>query len=402
MLTNGDAIKGTGCDASGQVVFPLALSQVLASDALQTLIEEGRCSRRISPEGRFNPTLSDLVQPIDIHLGLSGDSTRQLPNMDGYPQRSLSNAMNYMDGLRDRGIRKMLDDDKVINSANPLGVLQRHGAAIAEIRERFPKNSMEITVDPFNEALNTNGTWGVVRDGKLDFELSATLLVNLADVYAAAGCDYLLTLGRMEHEVSLVSKAIDLGKYDTKVASFSTNVETTNAYAYLPDSVAGRNTGQKILNGNIHEMLLRAIVDIHQGSRYVIVKPAENTYLISELARLLGDGSHLENFLNDPNVIGLSRGSAATGRVIQEVRDDIGAFAEKARDVQLGTYTVSGTYFSDTQLLARKGPGFTREVLEERFANILASGYAHSGRVNVIDRNASWFAGQTVSSEGVH
>lgn len=375
--------------------FPIEIADIIPSSEFEVLPKNGLCTRRTLTKPLLAPRKSDFVQPIDINLGLTGDTIKAIPNMEQYPQRSLENAIRYIEELQTNNIGRVFlrifDTEKLNETSDPKGALTRRYQTVKDIRASFPKSELEITVDPFNDALNVDGTWGVLRQGTLNYLDTATLFINIIDTAARGGADYVLTLGRIEHEVSLASRTLNKFGYDTKVASFSTNVETTNAYAYLPDKLAGRDTGQKILNGNISEMLLRSLIDIDTGSRFVIIKPAENTYVLNELSHLMQNASMLEMFLHSNEVSNLCGLNPILNEAVKKLLKTE-EFLTKAADTKLGAYTVSGTYYNDRLLLERKGAEFTKEVLTERFTNLIASTHQLGiRRPSLIDRNSMWY-----------
>jgi delta-aminolevulinic acid dehydratase/porphobilinogen synthase len=344
------------------------------------------CSKTIfdSPEVELAPGI--FCQPIDIGIDLQGNQTIPIQNMDQYPFRSQENAKDHIAGLLELGIRSvMIRMDSPAAYPSTRKLLERQAAIIKGLREAFPE--LSIIVDPFSVALNQDKTWGVLKDGKLDYEATATLFGDISETFTQSDASYVLTLGRFEREVAVAKQAVSGA---TKVSSFSTNTETTNAYVYS-DHGAYALTKQKILVSNFQEMIFRALVDTFEGSEMVIVKPAENLHVLEKLTMLLSHPDLLTEFLKKPRVIAMANTSKYLKSVHGSMLADQQGFLSKAKHTRIAAYTVSGTYFMDMQTLRRKGSYFLTSVLHERFSNIAAVLDEASHPSLIIDRNAAWY-----------
>lgn len=87
----------------------------------------------------------------------------------------------------------------------------------------------------------------------------------------------IVTLGRLPREVEHTRSGIASVDGSTRIHSFSQNSETSTAYVYLPPE--HRDTGQKILPGNLPEMTLWALLDVFQGTHVSVTKPLENFHV---------------------------------------------------------------------------------------------------------------------------
>jgi len=347
------------------------------------------CSKTIfdSPEVELTPDM--FCQPIDIGIDLQGDQTLPVQNMDRYPFRSLENAKSHIAELLELGIQSvMIRMDSPDAYASTTALLKRQTQIIKELRSAYPE--LGIIVDPFSVALNHDKTWGVIKNGKLNYDATAALFGGISKTFTQAGASYVLTLGRFEREVAVAKQAVS---GTTKVSSFSTNTETTNAYVYS-DHGAYALTRQKILVSNFQEMVFRALIDIFEGSEMVIVKPAENLHVLEKITMLLSHPGLLTEFLKKPHVIAM----AGTSEYLKDIHHSMltGAqkFSSKINQTRLAAYTVSGTYFMDMQTLKRKGSYFLSSVLHERFSNIAAVLQESAQPGLIIDRNAMWYVQQ--------
>jgi len=366
------------------------LTDLYSKEELASL-QELHCSKTMHSVAEVTLLPGDFCQPLDIAIDLPGNRTIAMPNMDNYPMRSLENASGYIQELLAAGIEAVMlrmDAPQIVGDTH--AILARQADVLRTLRGRFNPEVLTIIVDPFSVALNSDKTWGVQTGGKLDYIATAELFAELTQTFAAAGASYVLTLGRFEREADVAARSIKATSATSLVSSFSTNTETTNAYVYA-DHGAYAMTKQKILVSNSSEMVLRALVDIYEGSRMVIVKPAENLHILERITRLLYSPAALEAFLRSSEVDACAGISPYVQRVRMQILEDIDRFAAIATQARLGAYTVSGTYFMDTQTLARKGTAFLASVLYERFCNIKSVLRQRADNGLIIDRNAHWY-----------
>jgi delta-aminolevulinic acid dehydratase/porphobilinogen synthase len=349
------------------------------------------CSKTIShqPELELKPSL--FCQPIDIAIDLKGNATQPIANMANYPMRSAQNTLEHIAELLEIGIRAVMvrmDSPSAYGSYEK--ILKRQATIIAQIRRQFSHKELTIIVDPFSVALNPDKTWGVQTEVGLDYLKTVELFAHITEVFTKAGGDYILTLGRFEREVDVASRMLDQTQSSTQVASFSTNTETTNAYVYA-DHGAYAVTKQKILVSNYQEMVFRAIVDLYEGSRLIIVKPAENLHVLEKVTTLLRHPELLKEFLGSKRVRAMTHQSIYLEHIRKGILKDVGGFVDRAANTGLGAYTVSGTYFMDMQTLDRKGNPFLTSLLYERFCNIMSVLNDWQNQKLIVDRNAYWF-----------
>jgi porphobilinogen synthase len=332
-----------------------------------------------------------FCQPIDIGIDLLDQQIRAINSMEDYPVRSEQNAILHIHDLLKYGIQTvMLRMDAPKTFSDHTALLDRQADILKNLRAHFPSDQLTVIADPFSVALNQDRTWGVHTDGKLDYDKTAKLFAQIATTFNQAGADYILALGRFEREVAVAQEALGEHHASTsRIASFSTNTETTNAYVYA-DHDTYKTTGQKILVSNINEMVFRALVDIYEGTQLVVIKPSENLHVIERLRTLLTHPQLLARFLQSDLVVSMLT-NPHLKHVHAAIIDDVEGFLAESRRCALGAYTVSGTYFTDMQTLRRKGDAFLQSVLYERFCNIAATLQEWPGGQFIVDRNAFRF-----------
>lgn len=376
-------------------------------------------SRRLLQEDEFHLRSEDLVQVIDIDLSLSGNETKDLKNMPGYPVRSLDNALGFISELSDKGMHRVAvrmggskqSEKSGDYSFDPLfiGTESKYRAlyhdhvfderavtdqfeAYARIRAEYASGTLEIVADPFGIAPNPNGSWGLPNASNAGIDVAATnkLTRRVAEGYAAVGVDGMLTMGRISGEVAASAGLPEYPAFRT--LSFSQNMESKTAYIYLDEIDSRRDTGQKILPGNLSEMKLRTILDIHEGADVIVVKPAESYHLVLFTAQLLSNEIDTKSFLSSDVVTRMAAASATVRHAVDQIIDDMPTFEGKLARARVGTYSVSGSYYLAKLLNEAKGDEFEYNyVIESWKAARSAAGENYFGS---IDRNALWLLNQ--------
>jgi porphobilinogen synthase len=376
--------------------------------------------RRIIKESECILTAKDFTQTIDVDLTLKEDTTKDLPNMPDYKVRSLQNAINYIHELKSKGINSVVirmgssvnNNENSVYSFDPLFIgteekynnlynpaietpvykfLEAQNKAYKLIRNEFPKGDLHIIGDPFGIAPNKNGGWGIQdENGQLDYDRTADIIKRIAKSYSESNLDGVLTLGRIYREVKLTREALDELKSQTKIYSFSQNIESKTAYIYLDNINNRRDTRQKIIPGNITEMALHTLLDIYEGTNVVVVKPTESFHAIYMTNQFITNKMSIVDFLNTDNVKRIILNNKNLSLILNDILENVDSFFENVcKNVKIATYTVSGSYYLQKLLEQAKGENFTYNVLAETFKNAKSSaGYKFT---TIMDRNASWY-----------
>lgn len=366
------------------------LNSLYTANEIGVLAKLTNTTRRLSNEDEITITTDHLCQSIDVDIYMEGNTTKEMKNMKDYPYRSIENAIQYISLVKESGIQSVLLH--LIGNAygeDPYKVLQDHVNAIKTIRNKFPKGELNITIDPFMTAFNKDGSWGIKdTTGKLKYLESMDLLASIATAYSLAGADGIITLGRIEGEVEVTKKALEKIHSVMKIKAFSQNTETTNAYMYLENLPDQLETGQKILVGNLTEMNIRTIMDIHEGADVIIVKPIENFHLITLTLEFISNINTVEMFLNSSKVRELLEANPFVQAKVNEILSDLESFEVKSSQVQIGAYSVSGTYFIHKSFEKEKGGRFSLGLMDELLKNAISA--AGNRLDTILDRNALW------------
>jgi delta-aminolevulinic acid dehydratase/porphobilinogen synthase len=348
-------------------------------------------SRRLSDESEVELKPTQFGQPVDIELALE-HGERALPNMPGYPRRSVDAALGYIHYCFGIGLRTFLvrivdggDQARDTSFSACLKRLERQCKVVQLLRDAFPEALFYI--DPFGLALGEDDQWGATTGkGVISLDLTERMFTQAVQGYATAGASYILTLGRFAKEVLVARRTLDHMGSATKICCFSTNTETTQAYAYLSQQSCYHDSQQKVLPQNVGEMILWGLVDIACGANQIIIKPSDNLHVLLVLMQLAQCPKTRKKFFELPTIQDLLRKS----EFVEEVAGKLLAKPEPLV-AEWGSYAISGIYAQDMVIRERKGEAFLLTVLFERFVQISSTAAQGAGEVTIFDRNAAIF-----------
>jgi delta-aminolevulinic acid dehydratase/porphobilinogen synthase len=346
--------------------------------------------RRLSHTPEVRVDRSWLCQSLHVDR-LDGDPRLLLGDeSEGYCMHSVESAKRVLEQLAEVGVHRVYLNPGAgpQDPRTPKDRVDGFVQLVAAVR-RAAGPGLELVVDPANLCMGSDLRWGVRRDdGEIDVEATLALLGRAALEFSEAGADGLLTIGRINCEVEVVSAALARASRRCRILSFSTNSETTSAYfeATRHDITRSR-TGQKILVGNGNEMIVRGLCDFGEGSDVIVQKPVEAFH------ELLAFGLLASRQLSVAALVEGTPGVAALLEANPWIRPafERGAFelVRGQRPLRTGTYEVSGTYCT-TRLLARSyGEDLAWSMLDEIYHNAAA---AAGGSLDIIiSRAALWY-----------
>jgi porphobilinogen synthase len=344
--------------------------------------------RRISAAAEISVTPARLAQPIDVDLALPDGGRAASPGLPGWFSLGAAAALDRIRAGHRLGIAEFVL--RVAAGADaPLGERVAAQAAAVRALAREAPAGVRLVVDPFAVALGADGSWGV-RDagGGIDAAGTYALIRDIAAAVAGAGADGIVTLGRLPREVSHTREGIrqaGTAGAGTLVHSFSQNSETSTAYVYLPPD--HRDTGQKILPGNLREMTLWALLDAAQGTDVSVTKPLENFHVTLDLVRHADHPDLLDALLDAPETRALAAGAPDAAELFAGVLADRAALTARLAALRCYGYTVSGSTRALAHLAVADGLPLARARLAETWTNWLATTASRPG-ARVIDRNA--------------
>ena len=339
----------------------------------------------------------DFLQPLDLDSTLRSEEERALSTFAGGSvggvNATISACLDAMQvGLSAFLVRVSFEGGNAQGTMVLKQRLEAAAKALARIRAALGR-SVTLVIDPFGFAFNNDGTWGVRTNDRIDENASLHLLREVCTTMLDSGADGIVTLGRFLDEVEVVRSA---AKDAVTIYSFSHNTETAAAYTYAP---AGRmDTGQKILPGNLTEMLLMGLLDIWQGTSVSVVKPLENFHVATNMILLLTDDDRRESFLLSEAVDGLAGRDVRVRHVIDAMRAHPHEMQRKCSTIKIGYYAVSGTTATLPLIAEQWGLEVARARLVETWRNAKSAAGMHFA--GIVDRNATAFlSGQLLGCE---
>lgn len=138
-----------------------------------------------------------------------------------------------------------------------------------------------MLVDNYFVNINSTGFYGEKdNEGKMSLDKTLVLLQEQAVITAKSGADVIVTLGRVDNEVSAVRCALNANGFEyTPILSYAGNFASTLAHAIHTDPIviATHKEGSyasKIGLGNPREAMRQIKLNIEQGTDYIGIKPA--------------------------------------------------------------------------------------------------------------------------------
>jgi len=348
-------------------------------------------SRRLSNDPEIVIDHKKLCQTI--HMSATESKGRLLlgGTNSGYYLNTLDGTKAEIAELLDLGINSVyLQYQAGSPSESPQLRLDYFCHLLNSVREEF-EDSIKIIADPQGICMGNDLRWGVRgTDGIVDPEATLRLLEIVGSNFAEAGIDCMMTIGRVNYESEVARFALDKVNPKIKLWSFSTNSETPNAYFDVTrHNISKAETRQKILIGNIDEMLLRSLHDISEGVDVVVQKPIDNLQVILALRNLLDGTVKLDEFLQRPRVRQLLE---TNPHLLEGGYLTLEHISDRLDRTKIGAYEVSGTYAIYKHIEDEYSPDLAMLMLEELYSNCM---YAGGNRLDkLIGRNMHWFAKQ--------
>ena len=238
-------------------------------------------------------TLDHLVYPIFVK---EGGSIEQIPSMPGQNRWPLSNALEFLGQLYEKGLRNwalfpVIENSKKTSTCeeawNPNGLAC---SAIEQIKKKFPDSVLicDVALDPYN----ADGHDGLVKAGKILNDETLSALGKQALCLAKAGADVLAPSDMMDGRVGFLRVLLEeSGFKDTLILSYCAKYASQlyGPFREALDSAprAGDKKTYQMDPANVREALKELTLDLSEGADLVMVKPA-GFYLdvINEFARV--------------------------------------------------------------------------------------------------------------------
>jgi porphobilinogen synthase len=224
-------------------------------------------------------TPEHLVQPLFV---TAGEGVRQpIEEMPGVERLSISEAVAEVTEIAAAGVRAVLlfgipaSKDEVGSEAyDDEGVIQM---TVRALKEAHPE--IVVITDVCLCEYTSHGHCGVIREGRVDNDLTLELLAKAAISHAAAGADAVAPSDMMDGRVGAIRSQLDEeGHSDTPIVAYSAKYASAfygpfrEAAGSTPEF--GDRRGYQMDPANADEAVREAKLDLEEGADVLMVKPA--------------------------------------------------------------------------------------------------------------------------------
>ena len=236
--------------------------------------------RRLVSE--HNLSVDDLILPLFVKEGnTKKESIKSMPEVYRYSIKDLSKIVEKACKLKIPLIalfpytnlnKKNKQGSEALNENNLIC------RSIKKLKKEF-KNDIGIMCDVALDPYTDNGHDGILKNKKIDNDLTVEILVKQSILQAEIGCDIVAPSDMMDGRIGKIRKALEKrGLTDTQIVSYAVKY-ASNFYGPFRDAVGSK----KILKGdkktyqmdfrNSIEAMREVSLDIKEGADIVMVKP---------------------------------------------------------------------------------------------------------------------------------
>ena len=248
--------------------FPVTrLRRLRRTDALRGMVRE----TRLAP--------SDLIQPLFVRVG-SGPATPIL-SLAGQFHHSIETLVEEAAAVATAGVPAVLlfglpdlKDEAASSAYDDEGIVQM---ALRALRLALP--DLVLITDVCLCQYTSHGHCGVLRDGRVDNDITLELLAQTAVSHAQAGADIVAPSDMMDGRVRAIRAALDGdGLSETAIMAYSAKFASA-FYGPFRDAAhstpqEGDRRGYQLDPANGNEAVRETLLDIEEGADMVMVKPA--------------------------------------------------------------------------------------------------------------------------------
>ena len=236
--------------------------------------------RRLVSE--HNLSVSDLILPLFVKDGnKKKEAIKSMPNVYRYSIKELMKIVEKACKLK----IPLITLFPYINprkrneyGAEALNENNLICKAIRSLKEEF-KNDIGIMCDVALDPYTSHGHDGIIKNKKIDTDLTIEILIKQSILQAEMGCDIVAPSDMMDGRIGKIRRALDKqGFIDTQIVSYAVKY-ASNFYGPFRDAVGSGNKlkGNKKTYQmdfkNSTEALREVALDIKEGVDIVMVKP---------------------------------------------------------------------------------------------------------------------------------
>jgi len=230
-------------------------------------------------------TTNDFLVPLFI---VEGEKIKEeIPSMPNYYRYSLDRLDEELKELWSLGLKSVLlfvkvpdtlKDNAGVEALNPNGLMQR---AIKFIKNLYPEMMVmtDVALDPYS----AYGHDGIVENGKIVNDDTASFLAQMSLAHAQAGADFVAPSDMMDGRILLIRETLDDNGF-TEVGIMSYSAKYASAfYGPFRDALDSAPVNMEAIPkdkktyqmdaANRMEALRETEMDINEGADIVMVKP---------------------------------------------------------------------------------------------------------------------------------
>ena len=236
--------------------------------------------RRLVSE--HNLSASDLILPLFVKDG--GKKEEAIKSMPGIYRYSIKDLLRVVEKACKLNIPLIAlfphtdTDKKNQNGSEALNENNLICRTVKALKKEF-KNDIGVMCDVALDPYTSHGHDGILRNKKIDNDLTIKILIKQSILQAEMGCDIVAPSDMMDGRVGQIRKALDKkGLNDTNIVSYAVKY-ASNFYGPFRDAVGSKSKlkGDKKTYQmdfkNTTEALREVALDIKEGADIVMVKP---------------------------------------------------------------------------------------------------------------------------------
>ena len=261
----------------------MAANQDTTSETGQFPIRRPRRVRGSAPLRRLvresDLAIDDLIYPVFVRHGTA--RRQEIPSMPGVFHFSVDALADEAAAVAEAGIPGMLlfglprsKDEAGSEAFDDEGIVQR---AVRAIKEVTP--DLLVVTDVCLCEYTSHGHCGVIRNGKVDNDLTLPVLARIALSHARAGSDLIAPSDMMDGRVAAIRRCLDeSGFVDLPIMAYSAKYASAmyGPFREAADSAPqfGDRRGYQMDPANAREALEEIALDLAEGADIIMVKPA--------------------------------------------------------------------------------------------------------------------------------
>ncbi len=233
--------------------------------------------RKLASETNLN--IEDFIYPMFVVEG-SGIE-REIPSMPGIMHYSVDRLLRELENVQKAGIPGVIlfgipdtKDESGTGAFISDGIVQK---ALREAKKRYPQ--LVLSADLCLCEYTSHGHCGIIKDEKIDNDLTLEVLGRAAVSLAEAGADIIAPSDMMDGRIGVIRKALDSQTFtDRAIMAYSVKY-ASSFYGPFRDAAGSapafgdRKTYQMDYHGR-KEAMREIELDIAEGADIIMVKPA--------------------------------------------------------------------------------------------------------------------------------